>query len=126
MTPPIVYVDVSEIREGKHEELEASMNHLARFVEEHMPRVASYGFFLDQARTTMTVVAVHLDSASLEFHLEEGNEEFGKFADLIDLTRIDVYGEVSDRVRTRLERKAQMLGRGTVAIHELHAGFARS
>ena len=125
MAPPIVYVDVSEIREGRHLELEAAMNHLARFVEPHMPRVASYGFFLGDARATMTVVAVHPDSASLEFHMDEGGEEFRKFADLIDLTRIDVYGDVSDAVREGLNRKAQMLGRGTVTVHELHAGFAR-
>jgi hypothetical protein len=62
MAPPIVYVDVSAIREGKHEELEAAMNNLSRFVEAHMPRVAFYGFFLDEARATMTVVAVHPDS----------------------------------------------------------------
>jgi hypothetical protein len=125
MAPPIVYVDVSAIREGKHEELEAGMDNLSRFVEEHMPRVAFYGFFLDETQSTMTVVAVHPDSASLQFHLDEGNEEFRKFGHLLDLSRIDVYGDVSDGVRERLDRKARMLGRGTVTVHECHAGFAR-
>lgn len=59
MAPPIVYVDVSAIREGSTRELEAAMNNLSRFVEAHMPRVAFYGFFLDEARATITVVAVH-------------------------------------------------------------------
>ena len=125
MPPPIIYVDVSRIREGKHEPLEAAMNHLSHFVEAHMPRVASYGFFIDEAQATMTVVAVHPDSASLEFHMDEGNEEFRKFADLIDLTRIEVYGNVSDGVRERLDRKARMLGEGTVTVLQLHAGFTR-
>lgn len=125
MAPPIVYVDVSAIREGKREELEAAMNDLARFVEAHMPRVAFYGFFLDDAEATMTVVAVHPDSASLEFHIDKGNEEFRKFGDLIDLSRIEVYGAVSDTVRDRLDRKAQMLGRGTVTVYAFHAGFVR-
>jgi hypothetical protein len=125
MAPSIVYVDVSSIREGKGEELEAAMTDLARFVEAHMPRIAFYGFFLDEARATMTVVAVHPDSASLEFHIDKGNEEFRKFRDLIDLSRIEVYGDVSDGVRERLDSKARMLGRGTVTVHALHAGFAR-
>jgi hypothetical protein len=125
MGEPIVYVDVSEIREGKHEELEAAMDHLSGFVETHMPRVASYGFFLDERRRTMTVVAVHPDSESLEFHMDEGNEEFRKFRDFIDLVRIDVYGDVSDGIRERLDRKARMLGRGTVTVHTRHAGFTR-
>ena len=125
MAPPIVYVDVSAIREGKGDALAAAMDDLARFVETHMPRVVLYGFFLDEARATMTVVAVHPDSASLEFHIDKGDQEFRKFRDLIDLSRIDVYGDVSDGVRDRLDRKAQMLGRGTVTVHAFHAGFAR-
>ena len=80
MTQPIVYVDVSRIREGKLADLEEAMEALSRFVEANMPRVLSRGFFLDEQRTTMTVVAIHPDSASLELHMDEGNEEFRKFA----------------------------------------------
>jgi hypothetical protein len=123
--PPIVYVDTSAIRDGKHGQLEAAMKDLAAFVEANMPRVISYGFFLDQDRMQMTVVAVHPDSESLEFHLDAGAAEFRKFAALIDLTRIEVYGAISDGVRERLQQKARMLGNGTVAVHELYAGFVR-
>jgi len=125
MSSPIVYVDTSAIREGKQQELEVAMKHLATFVEANMPRVISYGLFLDENRMQMTVVALHPDSESLQFHLETGATEFQKFADLIDLSRIEVYGVVSDGVLERLNRKARMLGSGTVAVHELHAGFAR-
>ena len=125
MPRPIVYIDTSTIREGKLEELEAAMKHLAAFVEANVPQLISYGFFLDQDSTQMTVVAVHPDSASLEFHMDVGGDEFRQFADLIDLSRIEVYGVVSDAVLERLHRKARMLGGGTVAVHELHAGFAR-
>jgi hypothetical protein len=125
MAEPIVYVDTSAIREGKLEQLEPAMQHLTAFVAANMPRLISYGFFLDGERSQMTVVAVHPDSASLEFHMDRGNEEFRKFADLIDLVRIDVYGQVSEVVVERLHRKARMLGRGTVTVHERYAGFAR-
>jgi len=125
MPPPIVYVDTSAIREGKHQELEAAMKDLAAFVEANMPRVTSYGFFLDENRTEMTVVAVHPDSESLEFHMDTGAEEFRKYAELIELLRIEVYGAVSDGVLERLHEKARALGNGAVAVHELYAGFAR-
>jgi hypothetical protein len=125
MPRPIVYIDTSSIREGKLEALEAAMQHLAAFVEANVPQLISYGFFLNQDSTQMTVVAVHPDSASLEFHMDVGSDEFRKFADLIDLSRIEVYGAVSDAVLDRLHRKAQMLGSATVTVHELHAGFAR-
>jgi hypothetical protein len=122
---PILYVDTSTIRAGKLEQLEAAMTTLAAFVHANMPRVISYGFFLDEHRTRMTVAAVHPDSASLEFHLERGAAEFRRFADLIELSSIDVYGRVSDAVLDRLYRKARVLGSGTVTVHELAAGFAR-
>jgi hypothetical protein len=125
MTQPIVYIDISEIREGRLGELELAMKDLAAFVEVNMPRLISYGFFLDEDRIQMTVVAVHPDSASLEFHMDRGGAEFRKFADLIELSRIEIYGRVSDAVLERLHEKARMLGNATVAVHELYAGFAR-
>ena len=57
--------------------------------------------------------------------MDVGGAEFRKFADLIDLESITVYGRVSDAVLERLHQKAQMLGRGTVDVHEFYAGFAR-
>lgn len=125
MTQPIIYVDISEIRAGKLGELESAMKHLAAFVEVNMPRVISYGFFLDEDRTRMTVVAVHPDSASLEFHMDRGSADFRRFAELIELSRIDIYGRVSDAVLERLHEKARMLGNATVAVHERYAGFTR-
>ena len=125
MPQPIVYVDTSTIREGKLAELETAMKELAAFVEANVPQLISYGFFLDESRTQMTVVAVHADSASLEFHMDVGAEEFRKFADLIDLSTIVAYGRVSDAVLERLHQKARMLGTGTVAVHDFYAGFAR-
>jgi len=125
MTQPIVYIDISAIREGKLGELEVAMKDLAAFVEANVPRLISYGFFLDEIRTQMTVVAVHPDSASLEFHMDVGGTEFLKFRDLINLSRIEVYGRVSDAVLERLHQKARTLGTGIVAVHEFYAGFTR-
>lgn len=125
MTQPIVYVDTSRIREGKLDELEPAMEDLSAFVEANMPRLISYGFYLNDERTQMTVVAIHPDSASLEFHMDRGDGEFRKFADLIELSRIEIYGRVSGAVLQRLHDKARMLGDATVAVHDLYAGFVR-
>ncbi len=125
MTQPIVYVDVSTIREGKLAELEVAMKRLAAFVEANVPRLISYAFFLDEDRKQMTVVAVHPDSASLEYHMDVGGAEFRKFASLISLSRIEVYGRVSQPVLDRLHQKAHMLGGGSVAVHDFYAGFSR-
>lgn len=125
MPQPIVYIDTSTIREGKLEELELAMKGLAMFVEANVPQLISYGFYLDDDRAQMTVVAVHPDSASIEYHMDVCGAEFRKFSELIELARIEVYGRVSDSVLDRLHRKARMLGNGTVAVHDLCEGFER-
>lgn len=125
MPHPIVYIDTSTIREGKLEELKKAMNHLAEFVEANMPQLLSYAFFLDDEQKQMTVVAIHPDSSSLKYHMDVGAAEFRKFASLIDLLKIEVYGRVSENVLERLHKKAQTLGSGTVAVSEFYAGFNR-
>ena len=125
MSEQIVYVDSSTIREGKLEKLIDAMESLATFVEKKMPQLITYGFYLDQNKSRMTVIAIHPDSTSLKNHLDRGAEEFQKFAELIDLKKIDVYGSITDGVRHRLEQKAQKLGKARLTVHNFYAGFTR-
>lgn len=68
MSEPIVYVDSSEILDGKLEDLKTAMNALAQFVEANEPELA-YNVYLNENDTRMTVIHVHRDTASLEFHM---------------------------------------------------------
>ncbi len=125
LSDPIIYMDTSEIREGKLEEVQSAVEELAAFVERTNPHVLSYRFFFDEDGRRMTVIGVHPDSETLEFHMDAGEEEFRKFVDLLDLSSIAVYGEVSDAVLERLNQKAEMLGSGEVSLHRSPAGFTR-
>ncbi len=125
MSEPIVYIDSSEIREGKLEELKTAMNELVEFVEANEPRLIAYNAYFKEDGTRMTVVHVHPDSASLGFHVKVAGPLFPKFAEFIKMLTIDVYGKPSGDLVEQMRQKAQMLGDGTVLVHELHAGFAR-
>lgn len=126
MAEPIVYIDHSEIRPGRLDQAQRAIPGVVRFVREHEPRLISYGFYVDEQASAMTIVAVHPDSASLELHLEIGAPRFRKLAELIDLRLIEVYGEPSATALILLRQKAAMLGEsGRVVVHELQAGFAR-
>jgi hypothetical protein len=70
MSEPIVYIDHSEILDGKLEELREAIDELVEFVEADEPQLISYGFVINEEGLRMTVVAGHPDSASLEFHME--------------------------------------------------------
>ena len=71
----------------------------------------------------MTVVHLHRDAASLDRHFEAAGAAFGRFAELVELCRIDVYGDPSAEARAPLRQKADLLGGATVAIHPFEAGF---
>jgi hypothetical protein len=126
MPDPIIYVDRSLIVEGRLEQLKRGIRALVALVERREPRLSSYGFFIDEERMRMTVIAIHPDSASLEFHLDLAGPEFRKLKELVELTEIEVYGPLSDTALAQLQEKARMLGRGgKVVVLEAEAGFAR-
>jgi hypothetical protein len=125
MPDPILYVDRSEIGSGKLAEVRAKLSDLVAFIEANEPQLIAYSFFVDEVTSTMTVVAVHPDSASMQLHLDIGGPKFREFASLITLKSIDVYGAPSETVLGQLREKAEMLGGATVTVHALAAGFTR-
>jgi quinol monooxygenase YgiN len=125
MEGPIVFVDTSEIREGKLEELRRAVAELAEFVERNEPDPISYKVYFSADGRRMTVLQIHPDPASMERHMEVAGPVFARFADLLVLRTIDIYGSPSERVLEQLRRKAEVLGTATVVVHDLQAGFAR-
>jgi quinol monooxygenase YgiN len=122
---PIVVIDSSEILDGKLSEVETVIKEMAAFVESNEPRPISYNVYLNEDGTRMTVVQVHPDSASMEFHMKVAAPAFAKFAGLSRLSTMDVYGKPSDELLEQMQQKVEMLGSATVTVHELHAGFDR-
>jgi hypothetical protein len=49
---------------------------------------------------------------------------FGRFADLVTLRSIRVYGDPSERALEQLRDKARLLGAGEVVLYAAHAGLA--
>ena len=125
MREPILYIDVSHIRPGKLGTVKTLIADLVAFAETNEPRLVAYHFFIDEQEQLMTCFAVHPDSASMEFHMNIGWEKFRAFSEHIEQRSIDVYGDASENVIARLHHKIEMLGRGTVTVHRLQAGFSR-
>ena len=125
MSNVIVYVDTSQVREGALEQLKMAMKELVEFIEANEPRLIAYDVFLNDDETQVTVLHIHPDSASLEFHMQVAGPRFQRFVDLVTLSSIDIYGTPSDGVLEKAREKARLLGRGSVNAHNLHAGFAR-
>jgi hypothetical protein len=125
MTAPIVYIDTSRVREGALAELEEAIGGLAEFVKANVPGIVAYSVYFTEDGERMSVVHVHSDPGSLDRHLEIAGPEFRKFAELLTLESIDVYGLPSADAVKRMEEKARMLGSGSVTVHRPEAGFIR-
>ena len=125
MAEPLVSIDVSEIRDGKLEELKTAMKDLVDFVDANEPEPIAYHVYLDESGARMTVFQIHPDSASMEFHMKAAGSAFPKLSEFLTLSRIDVYGEPSEGLMDQLRNKARMLGHASVSVHALHAGFTR-
>jgi hypothetical protein len=121
----ILYVDTSVVRDGALEELQQAIRGLVDFVEANEPRLIAYNVYFSDDGTCMTVVSMHTDSASLEYHMEVAGPLFRRFVELVTLSSIHIYGEPSDNVLQQLHEKARLLGCAAVVVQPLHAGFAR-
>jgi hypothetical protein len=125
MSEPIISLDTSLIRVGRLDELKRAVGELVEFVRSNEPRPIVYEVYLDNTESRMTVVQVHPDSASMEYHMTVAGPAFAGFAELLNLSTLDVYGKPSEELLELLRRKVQMLGEATVNVHDLQAGFAR-
>ena len=125
MSEPLVFVDTSEVREGKLEELKTVIKDLAEFVRVNEPRPILYNVYLSEDGTRMTVIQAHPDSASMEYHMKLAGPVFTRFVELIKMSSLDVYGAPSDELREQMRQKALMLGAGGLTVHELAGGFER-
>jgi quinol monooxygenase YgiN len=125
MSEPLVLIDSSEIRPGKLEEVKAGLRELVDFVEANEPLQLAYAMSLNKEGTRMTVVQIHPDSASVELHMKVAAPIFARFADLIKLWTMDVYGTPSPGLLQQLEQKVRLLRSATIGELDLHAGFTR-
>jgi hypothetical protein len=107
-------------------ELEVALDDLVAFIDANEPRIVGYGAYISVDGTQLTVIHVHSDSASLEFHMDLAGPVFERFVALVDMSSIQVYGNPSERALRQLRDKASLLGSGAVSVQPLHAGLVRS
>lgn len=126
MAQPLVYVDTSEVRPGKLAELKVAIAELSEFVEANEPGLVSYSVYFDESGKRMNVVHIHTEAESLENHFDVAGPRFAKFADLVTLSSIHIYGDPSETALDEMREKLRMLGAGDVIVHAPHVGFVRA
>jgi hypothetical protein len=126
MSEPFVYVGTWTIKRGKFEEARRWLAEHAELIETNEPRLVAFHVYFDEEGTTASVVQVHPDSASMEFHMELIAEHLGGAFDYIDtILSEQYYGPMSESLSETLAKwEAPGVRVTKMPVHE--AGFTRT
>ena len=126
MSGAFVYVGTARIKPGKLEEARKNLAELVDFVETNEPRMIAFHLFLDEEGSTLTIVHVHPDSASMEFHLQVAAKHFATAFDFLESNVSEQYfGPISDGLAAELAKWDDPAVAVTrVPVHE--GGFTRT
>ena len=123
MSGPLINVFTYSIKPGKQEEAPKRIAELVDFVETNEPRMIAFHVYLAQDGNSVSIVQVHPDSASMEFHMQVNAKHFATAFDWLDASMgQQLYGPVSDALVAELAKWDEQVTH--VPIHE--AGFTRT
>ena len=123
MSGPVINVFTYSIKPGKEEEARKRIAGLVDFVETNEPRMIAFHAYLNQAGTTLSIVQVHPDSASMEFHMQVNAKHFATAFDVLDTSMgQQLFGPISDALAAELTKWDDQYIH--VPVHE--AGFTRT
>jgi hypothetical protein len=127
MSEPFIYIGTWTIKEGKLEEARKGLaEHCWELVEPNEPRLIAFHVFFDEEGRTATVVQVHPDSASMEFHMQVISKHLSGAFEYIDrILSEQYYGPMSESLSETLAKwETPGVTVTKMPVHE--AGFTRS
>ena len=126
MSQPFVYVGTWTIKPGKLEEAKRWLAEHADFIETNEPRLVAFHVYLDEGGGKASVVQVHPDAASMEFHMQLIEEHLSGAFDHIDKVITEQYfGAMTDPLTATLAQwESPDVVTTKMPVHE--AGFTRS
>jgi quinol monooxygenase YgiN len=126
MSGPLIYVGTFTIKPGKLEEARKNLAELIDFVDTNEPRLFSFHAFFDEDGDTMTMLHMHPDSASMEFHMELAAKHFTTAFEYIDkVVSEQTYGAVSPSLAAELAKwEGPGISVTRMPVHE--GGFTRT
>ena len=119
---PFIFIATNRLKPGAYEAERDRVPGLVEFIDATEPRLLAFNEYISADRTEVTVVQVHPDAASMEFHMGVVGERAAQaYAETLDATTgIQVFGAPSDAVVETLRAQA---GRGVpLAVHAEHLG----
>ena len=105
MSEPLIYVGTYTIKPGNEGDARGRLAELVDFVETNEPRMIAFNAYLDRDGKTVSIVQVHPDSASMEFHMQVNAKHFATAFDWLDESMNgQYYGPISDALAAELAK----------------------
>lgn len=124
MSAPFIYTGTYEVRDGRFEDARKALAEHAEFIEANEPRLVAFHVFTDEDAGTISIIQVHRDPESMQFHMKLVAEHIqSALTDYLgEAVSTHVYGGAgSDIVDTILQYDP-----GATVVTEHLAGFTRT
>ena len=127
MSGPFIFIATNRLKPGKLDDEKARVPGLIDFIETNEPRLIAFNEYVNEDHSEVTVVQVHPDAASLEFHMGiVGDRAREAYAQTLQATTgIQVFGTPTESILRMLRQQA---GSGVpLSIYPQHlGGFTRT
>jgi len=126
MSSPFIFIATNRLKPGAYKAERQRVPGLVEFIGAGEPRLLAFNEYINRERTEVTVVQIHPDAASMEFHMGVVSERAVQaYSETLDATtHIQVFGNPSEAVVETLRAQA---GAGVpLSVHPEHlGGFTR-
>jgi quinol monooxygenase YgiN len=108
MPGPFIFIATNRLKHGKREAERKRVPGLVEFIADNEPQLIAFNEYANEEGTEVSVVQVHRDAESMEFHMQTVAERAARaYAENLEpTTSIQVYGTPSDAVLQMLSRQA--------------------
>jgi hypothetical protein len=126
MAGPFIFIATNKLKTGKLEAERQRVPGLVDFIQASEPRLIAFNEYANDEETEVSVVQVHPDADSFEFHMGVVRERASRaYEETLDATTgIQVFGTPTETIFEMLRRAAGTGVQYTVKPHHL-GGFAR-
>jgi len=122
MPGPFIFIATNRLKDRRFGAEQQRVPELVRFVEAHEPRLIAFHEYVNEDHSQVSVVQIHPDAASMEFHMEAvaGHARQAYAQTLEATTGIQVFGTPTENILRMLRQQA---GSGIpLSINPLHLG----
>ena len=122
---PFIYMSTHSIKEGKQEDIRTWYEEFEALVEEKEPRLIASHLFVNEPQTEGTILLLHPDAESMDFHLQLTGDKIGEGLELAPVESIQIYGSPGPVLKEVLRRNQEAGVSVSVTPRHL-GGFSRS